>query len=76
MRQRVMIAMALLCTSRILLILGKAYTAASVTISEHRSWNCSQSLQKKLGIAIIMAAYDLGISYGRTYAVRSLLCTA
>ena len=59
MRQRVMIAMALACEPDIL-IADEPTTALDVTI-EAQILELMQSLQKKLGMAIIMVTHDLGV---------------
>lgn len=59
MRQRVMIAMALACEPDIL-IADEPTTALDVTI-QAQILELMQSLQKKLGMAIIMVTHDLGI---------------
>ena len=60
MRQRVMIAMALACEPDIL-IADEPTTALDVTI-QAQILELMQSLQKKLGMAIIMVTHDLGVS--------------
>ena len=59
MRQRVMIAMALACEPDIL-IADEPTTALDVTI-QALILELMQSLQKKLGMAIIMVTHDLGV---------------
>lgn len=59
MRQRVMIAMALACEPDIL-IADEPTTALDVTI-QAQILDLMQSLQKKLGMAIIMVTHDLGV---------------
>ena len=59
MRQRVMIAMALACEPDIL-IADEPTTALYVTI-QAQILELMQSLQKKLGMAIIMVTHDLGV---------------
>ena len=59
MRQRVMIAMALACEPDIL-IADEPTTALDVTI-QAQILELLQSLQKKLGMAIIMVTHDLGV---------------
>ena len=59
MRQRVMIAMALACEPDIL-IADAPTTALDVTI-QAQILELMQSLQKKLGMAIIMVTHDLGV---------------
>ena len=59
MRQRVMIAMALACEPDIL-IADEPTTALDVTI-QTQILELMQSLQKKLGMAIIMVTHDLGV---------------
>ena len=58
MRQRVMIAMALVCEPDIL-IADEPTTALDVTI-QAQILELMQDLQKKLGMAIIMVTHDLG----------------
>ena len=59
MRQRVMIAMALACEPDIL-IADEPTTALDVTI-QAQILELMQSLQKKMGMAIIMITHDLGV---------------
>ena len=59
MRQRVLIAMALACEPDIL-IADEPTTALDVTI-QAQILELMQSLQKKLGMAIIMVTHDLGV---------------
>ena len=59
MRQRVMIAMALACEPDIL-IADEPTTALDVTL-QAQILELMQSLQKKLGMAIIMVTHDLGV---------------
>ena len=59
MRQRVMIAMVLACEPDIL-IADEPTTALDVTI-QAQILELMQSLQKKLGMAIIMVTHDLGV---------------
>ena len=59
MRQRVMIAMALVCEPDIL-IADEPTTALDVTI-QAQILELMQELQEKLGMAIIMVTHDLGV---------------
>ena len=59
MRQRVMIAMGLICHPK-LLIADEPTTALDVTI-QAQILELMQDLQKKLGMAIIMVTHDLGV---------------
>jgi oligopeptide transport system ATP-binding protein len=59
MRQRVMIALALACEPDIL-IADEPTTALDVTI-QAQILELMQSLQKKMGMAIIMITHDLGV---------------
>ena len=62
MRQRVMIAMAMACEPDIL-IADEPTTALDVTI-QAQILELMQSLQKKMGMAIIMITHDLGVIAG------------
>ena len=59
MRQRIMIAMALACEPEVL-IADEPTTALDVTI-QAQILELMQSLQKELGMAIIMITHDLGV---------------
>jgi oligopeptide/dipeptide ABC transporter ATP-binding protein len=59
MRQRVMIAMALICSPR-LLIADEPTTALDVTI-QSQILELLKSLQAELGMAIIFVTHDLGV---------------
>ena len=62
MRQRVVIAIALACRPKIL-VCDEPTTALDVTI-QAQILELMQSLQKKLGMAIIMITHDLGVIAG------------
>jgi oligopeptide transport system ATP-binding protein len=62
MRQRVMIAMALSCDPK-LLIADEPTTALDVTI-QAQIMDLLKSLQKKLGMSIILITHDLGVVAG------------
>ena len=64
MRQRVMIAMSLLCKPRIL-IADEPTTALDVTI-QAQILELMKDMQKKYGMAIIMVTHDLGVVAGMT----------
>ena len=59
MRQRAMIAMALICSPK-LLIADEPTTALDVTI-QAQILELIQSLQKKMGMAVILVTHDLGV---------------
>ena len=60
--QRIMIAMAIMCNPR-LIIADEPTTALDVTI-QAQILDLLQSLQKKLGTAVIMITHDLGVIAG------------
>jgi oligopeptide/dipeptide ABC transporter ATP-binding protein len=60
MRQRVMIAMALACSPK-LLIADEATTALDVT-TQAQIMNLLMELQRDLGMAVIMISHDLGLA--------------
>jgi len=68
MRQRVMIAMALLCNPRIL-IADEPTTALDVTI-QAQILELMKTLQKKHGTAIVLVTHDLGVVAGMTDRVN------
>ena len=59
MRQRIMIAMAIMCNPR-LIIADEPTTALDVTI-QAQILDLMRDLQKKMGMAIIMITHDLGV---------------
>ena len=72
MRQRIMIAMALVCKPR-LLIADEPTTALDVTI-QAQILELMQELQKELGMAILFITHDLGTVAKMCDRVAVALC--
>ncbi len=72
MRQRVMIAMALACNPR-LLIADEPTTALDVTI-QAQIFNLILSLQRELGMAIILITHNLGVVAETAQRVMVMYC--